>query len=141
MYTPATKLYIPGMGEVNLEEYRVHRAVQEYDERLMFGRNLDTGDWCIFVKMPHGEDPIAVLGFGTELPAPEEAVRRADAANTRKHGQAIRERMEAHNEEIREKKRKESEETAEIGAEILDYAYRKAGVHPAPRVFMPGKGI
>lgn len=141
MYTPATKLYIPGMGEVNLEEYRVHRAVQEYDERLMFGRNEDTGDWCVFVKMPHGENPIAVLGFGTELPTPEEAVRRADAANTRKYGQQIREQMEAHNDKLRAEKEKASEELAEIGAEIMEYAYRKAGAHPAPRVFMPGKGI
>lgn len=140
MNVPVTKLWIPGMGEVNLEEYRVHKAVQEYDERLMFGRNMDTGDWCIFVKMPRGEDPVAVLGFGKRVPDPREAVQRADAANTRKHGAQIIEAMEKHNRALDAEKALRTGELSEVGAEILEYGFRKQGAHPSPRVFFPGKG-
>jgi len=114
---------------------KVHRAVNEYDERLMFGRH-DNGDWCIFVKMPHGKNPLPVLGFGTELPTPEEAVRRADAANTRRHGQKVLDQIMADDARRRAKLDKESEELAEVYAEIMMDAQ---GVK-APQIFVP-KGI
>jgi len=121
------KIYIPGRGELHLDEYRVHRAVQEYDERLMFGRNELTGDWCVFVKMPHGEAPVAVIGFGREIPDPAEAVRRADAANTRKHGSEILDASLRHNAAIRETFEEASAEGAEAVKEALDWAIRVEG--------------
>jgi len=115
---PSEKIWLPGQGVVDMAPMKVHRAVSQYDERLMFGRH-DNGDWCIFVKMPHGKDPLPVLGFGTELPTPEEAVRRADAANTRRHGQKVLDQIMADDRRRRAKIEKESEELAEVYAEIM----------------------
>ena len=115
---PSERIWLPGQGVVDMAPMKVHRAVSQYDERLMFGRH-DNGDWCIFVKMPHGKQPLPVLGFGTELPTPEEAVRRADAANTRRHGQKILDQIMADDARRRAKLDKESEELAEVYAEIM----------------------
>ena len=132
---PSEKIWLPGQGVVDMAPMKVHRAVSEYDERLMFGRH-DNGDWCIFVKMPHGMLPRPVLGFGTELPTPEEAVARADAANTRRHGQKVLDQIMADDRRRRAKLDKESEELAEVYAEIMMDAQ---GVK-APQIFVP-KGI
>ena len=115
---PSERIWLPGQGVVDMAPMKVHRAVSQYDERLMFGRH-DNGDWCIFVKMPHGKDPLPVLGFGRELPTPEEAVRRADAANTRRHGQKVLDQIMADDRRRRAKLDKESEELAEVYAEIM----------------------
>lgn len=136
MYKPTDSIYIPGTGNVKLDEYRVHRALQEYDERLMFGRNEKTGDWCAFVKMPHGQAPMPVLGFGRTIPTPEEAVRRCYKADTKRHGSKIFDQMQAHNARIREAKEKATSEQAEVAAEILDYGYRVMGAHPFPKIYM-----
>jgi hypothetical protein len=80
--------------------------------------------------------PRPVLGFGTELPTPEEAVRRADAANTRRHGQKVLDQIMADDRRRRAKLDKESEELAEVYAEIMMDAQ---GVK-APQIFVP-KGI
>ncbi len=132
---PSEKIWLPGQGVVDMAPMKVHRAVSQYDERLMFGRH-ENGDWCIFVKMPHGKDPLPVLGFGTELPTPEEAVRRADAANTRRHGQKVLDQIMADDARRRAKLDKESEELAEVYAEIMMDAQ---GVK-APSIFVP-RGI
>ena len=132
---PSEKIWLPGQGVVDMAPMKVHRAVNAYDERLMFGRH-ENGDWCIFVKMPHGKNPLPVLGFGTELPTPEEAVRRADAANTRRHGQKVLDQIMADDRRRRAKLDKESEELAEVYAEIMMDAQ---GVK-APQIFVP-KGI
>lgn len=123
----ATRLWLPGQGVVDLAPMRVHRAVQAYDERLVFGRINDEshpayGDWVIFVKMPHGRAPLPVLNFGRELPSPEEAVRRADAANTRRHGMKIMDDIVRDDQRRRAALDKESEELAEIYAEIITNA-------------------
>ena len=132
---PSERIWLPGQGVVDMAPMKVHRAVSQYDERLMFGRH-ENGDWCIFVKMPHGKNPLPVLGFGTGLPTPEEAVRRADAANTRRHGQKVLDQIMADDARRRAKLDKESEELAEVYAEIMMDAQ---GVK-APQIFVP-KGI
>ena len=115
---PSERIWLPGQGVVDMAPMKVHRAVSQYDERLMFGRH-ENGDWCIFVKMPHGMTPRPVLGFGTELPTPEEAVRRADAANTRKHGEKLLHDIMADDRRRRAQLEKGREELSEIYAEIM----------------------
>lgn len=129
---PSARIWLPGQGVVDLEPMRVHRAVSQYDERLMFGRH-DNGDWCIFVKMPHGEIPLPVLGFGRELPTPEEAVRRADAANTRRYGTQILERIKKEDEATRAAHARERERLAETYADIM----KEAKGYKAPQIFVP----
>lgn len=131
----SAKIWLPGQGVVDLEPMRVHRAVSQYDERLMFGRH-DNGDWCIFVKMPHGEIPLPVLGFGSELPTPEEAVRRADEANTRRHGTKILEHIKKEDESRRAAIARERERLSETYADIM----KEAKGHKLPQIFVP-RGI
>lgn len=134
--TPAEKIWLPGQGVVDMGPMKVHRALQAYDDRLMFGRNEDTGDWCAFVKMPHGQAPVPVIGFGRELPTPEDAVKRCDAANTRRHSSQLLDmvtRDEIKRQEIYAKQR---EELAEVYADIMKEA---KGVK-APQIYVP-RGI
>lgn len=119
---PSDKIWLPGQGVVDLEPMKVHRAVQAYDERLIFGRH-DNGDWCIFVKMPHGQRPVPVLGFGKhKIPTPEEAIARADQANTRKHGDKLLRMLKQEAEERKAMADAASLANAEVYADIMKEA-------------------
>lgn len=138
---PAARIWLPGQGVVDLEPMRVHRAVNAYDERLMFGRINDEshpgyGDWVIFVKMPHGEAPLPVLGFGKQIPTPEEAVRRADEANTRKHGQKLLDDFHKERKSREYRRMKEREYLAEIYADIMSASKDFIG---SSRIYVPGR--
>lgn len=133
---PSERIWLPGQGVVDLGPMKVHRALQAYDERLIFGRNTDTGDWCAFVKMPHGQAPVPVIGFGKEMPTPEEAVQRCDRANTRRHGDQLLDLIKRDDERRRAALDKASEESAEIFAEIM----KDAPGYKTPRIFIP-RGI
>ena len=136
--TPAERIWLPGQGVVDMGPMKVHRALQAYDDRLMFGRNSDPnhpgyGDWCAFVKMPHGEAPVPVIGFGKELPTPEEAVKRCDAANTRRHSSQLLDMVTRDELRRRAELEKGREELAEVYADIMKEA---KGVK-APQIFVP----
>ena len=138
---PVDNIWLPGKGVVDLEPYRVHRALQAYDERLVFGRITDEkhpgyGDWCAFVKKPHGMPPHPVLGFGRQIPTPEEAVRRADAANTKRHGTKVLEELKREDVQRRNARDRESLNLAETYADIMMEAEH---VKP-PQIFVP-RGI
>lgn len=140
---PTNKIWLPGQGVVDLEARRVSAAVEAYDERLFFGRITEEGhpgygDWVIFVKMPRGEDPIPVLGFQYEIPTPEEAVRRAHAANTRAHGEAILQAVERdYQEQRRQAEYAEAEHNEEYAELMASGLRRQGGGHR--RVFMSGR--
>lgn len=123
-------IYLPGVGMVDTAVMRVHRAVNEYDERLSFRRNEDTGDWCVYIAMPHGQEPIPVLGFGTEVPHPEDAVKRVYAADTVRHGEAILDRINRDNEAIREEARYRASEASGDTAERIEKLMRAHGESP-----------
>lgn len=137
--TPAERIWLPGQGVVDLAPMRVHRAVQAYDERLIFGRINDQkhpgfGDWCVFVKMPHGQNPVPVLGFGkNEMPEPEEVIRRCDQANTRKHGDKLLRLLRQEADERKAMADAASLANAEVYADIMKEA---KGVK-APQISVP----
>lgn len=141
---PTNKIWLPGRGVVDLEARRVSAAVEAYDPRLFFGRIEEPGhpgygDWVVFVKMPHGQDPIPVLGFQYQIPTPEEAVRRCHAANTKAQGEAIIELVEK---DYREQKRLQEAAEAELQGEyveLMESGIRRMGAHPNPRIFVPGE--
>ena len=81
------RLWLP--NTVNYEAYRVDRAVREYDERLMFGRNEDTGDWCVFMRMPSPQEPFPVFGFGSRIPDPVEALAKVQEGHLVRHKERI----------------------------------------------------
>jgi hypothetical protein len=110
--------------------YKVDRAVREHDERLMFARNEDTGDWCIFIRMPGDRDPFPVIGFQDKIPEPHEAITKLNAGDTRKHGDRLL--MEARREDERRRKELEyvSDQAASEAVEATEFLMRKHGKSP-----------
>lgn len=97
-------IYLPGRGVVDLEANRVDRAVHEYDERLSFARNEETGDYCIFIKMERGWDGpdagLPVLGFGKQIPHPEDALKRLYQADSLRRGNEILDDINRTNDDV-----------------------------------------
>lgn len=129
-------LWLP--NGVSYEAYRVDRAVREYDERLMFGRNDETGDWCIFIRLPGDNPPYPVIGFQDTIPDPHDAIRRLNEGDTRKHGERIyKEILDS------EKKRRAmldyvSSQAAEDSAERTEHMMRQRGASPIIKVYSKG---
>lgn len=129
-------LWLP--NGVSYEAYRVDRVVREYDERLMFGRNDETGDWCIFIRLPGDNPPYPVIGFQDTIPDPHDAIRRLNEGDTRKHGERIyKEILDS------EKKRRAmldyvSSQAAEDSAERTEHMMRQRGASPIIKVYPKG---
>lgn len=126
-------IWLPRVGQVDSRAWRVNLAVKEYDERLSLGRNEETGDWCIYIKMPADHDPpyFPVLGFGPTQPTdPQAVVERLQRADLQRHGSRLySELMQAHERRKRES-RAVSLEQAGIAAEALEYLAHRSGRTP-----------
>lgn len=129
----SVKIYVPGKGLVDASMNRVDTAVNEYDERLFFAQNGETGQYCIFLKMPHGEDPLPVLGFDT-IPHPEDALKRLYYADTMRHGEKILDDINKNNAAIKKPFEDAAEDAGGQVAEGLEWAHRKLGTHPTTRI-------
>lgn len=123
-------LWIPGKGEYDVRAYRVDKAVREYNERLSFERNPDTGDWCVFIRMPSPEPPVALMGFHDQIPDPEHVVKRLYESDSLRHGEKIlndiiktQERFKAHKQYI-------ADEASGDSAERIEHMMRKHGKSP-----------
>lgn len=130
-----TKIWIPGKGEHDIRVWRVDKAVSEYNERLMFGRNEDTGDWCVFIKAPHPQDPIPVLGFGGEIPEPDAAIKRLYEADTLRHGDKILNNILREQAEYKRQLEYASSQAAEESAEVIEHMMRMRGDSPVIKSF------
>ena len=137
---PAEKIWLPGQGVVDLEPMKVHRAVRAYDERLSFGRNMDNGQWCVFIDMPRGHDPsiLPVLGFES-MPTPEEALDKVRRSDTKRYGEQILKMIEDDQARKEQIAAKAHDELSDMYAEIMESAYRRMGLAPA-RIIVP-KGV
>jgi hypothetical protein len=110
--------------------YKVDRAVREHDERLMFARNPDTNDWCIFIRMPGDRDPFPVIGFQNTIPEPHEAIAKLNAGDTRKHGDRLLLEARRADEERRKALDYVSEQAASESVEHVEHLMRKHGKSP-----------
>lgn len=113
------RIWTPGGTD---PEVLAARMVNQYDANLELGRHTMTGDWCIWLKRGPNEAPYPVLGIGPNLPAPEVLVERLRAADSRVHGDAMLQRMNAQNEALRKEQAYEAEQASGIMAEALDWA-------------------
>lgn len=134
MPAPASKIWVPRSHEMR-EAVPLQRALRAYDERLYFGRNEDHGDWCVFLKMPHGERDVPVLGFQDNIPTVEEMMKRVHAADTKRHGDAILVEMEKHNARLRAESRAKAEEAEGELAEVMESFLHAQGKTPYARSF------
>jgi hypothetical protein len=110
--------------------YKVDQAVREHDDRLMFARNEETGDWCIFIRMPGDRPPFPVIGFQNTIPEPHEAITKLNAGDTRKHGDRLL--MEARRADEQRRKALEyvSDQAASDAAERTEHMMRQRGASP-----------
>lgn len=147
MGSEPTNILVPGQGMVNSAALRVSEALKEYDERLRFGYNETNGDWIAYIVMPRdfeaayfidGQPVYPVLGFGTEIPSPELALKRLHEADTRR--QDVLKRMNAENERIAKIRKDEMEEFDAEMAERIEFELRKEGLSPISKVYFQLKG-
>lgn len=129
------RLWIPGYGTVPAHMRAAVRTVEEYDDRLILAKHEGTGDWVAFVQL--GPDRMfPVIGFGKELPRPEEIRSILERHDTRRHGDKVLREIERENARIQAEKRKAVDEAIEEAAEYADFGFRKfAGVKP--QIFIP----
>lgn len=129
------KLYIPGQGMVDLHLRRAMKAVEQYDDRLILARHEHTGDWVAFVQL--GPDRMfPVIGFGKELPHPDEIRRILEQADTHRHGDKILRQIQEHNDRLQREKRAATTEAIDEAAEYADFGFRKY-MGLKPQIFIP----
>jgi hypothetical protein len=145
-----SSLYVPGRGMVNLASTRVDSAVSEYDERLTFAQHPENGQWCIMLKMPADYDGpdgihlgtdrvIPVLGFN-DIPHPEDALKRLYQADSLRWGEQMLDDMNRRNEDRKKELQYKGDQASYEAAEAMEWFNRQQGLHPSPRIFVPGKG-
>lgn len=128
----ASKIWVPD-SHSDKQIISLSRAAREYDERLFFGRNEDNGQWAVFMKMEHGQDPVPVLGFGFELPTGEELVAKLWQYDTRRHGDRILDRMNQHNEQRKRELEAAADEATDIFVEGQESYLHRQGQTPYHR--------
>lgn len=130
--------FVAGRGMVDSDVLRVEKALNEYDERLYFDRNQNTGQWCAYLKTPPAEPDLPIFGWD-HIPDPEAALRRIYQADALRHGEEILDRIDRENAE-RMRPYNEAVEQAEAElAEAFEWGARQMGTHPSPRIFVPDK--
>lgn len=116
-----TNIWLPDSTSRNAYDIpvlRCDKAAQEYDPALRFGRNTDTGQWCIYLQRA-GLSPLPVLGFD-EMPHPEDIPKKLYQVDAVRRGNEILDEMNAEN------KRLEDLENAPMDAMIDAAGYELA---------------
>jgi hypothetical protein len=127
-------LWLP--TSVNYEAYRVDRAVNTYDERLMFARNEDTGDWCVFVRMPRPQDPFPLMGFGNEVPNPDVVLARVQEGHLVRHKERIWSEIVESQKQYRKDLDYLGDQASEESAEVVEHFLRQHGKSPVIKEFI-----
>jgi hypothetical protein len=125
-----SSIWVPGKGEYDVRAYRVDKAVSEYNERLSFEKNPHTGDWCVFIRMPSPEQPVALMGFEDQIPEPDVVVRRLYESDSLRHGEKIYNEAVKSQEAFKAHKRYLADQASEESAEVLEHFLRKHGKSP-----------
>lgn len=139
---PVTKsLWVPGKSD-QPNAWRVHQAVRMYDENLAFGRNEETGQWCIFMRQGTTQaastNDLPILGFN-DIPHPDDAITRLRKSDARRRGQEILDELNKYNEDINLERKRRADDAIGQTAEAFEYGFRKMGKHPQSRIFVPGR--
>lgn len=136
-----TNIWVPGSHEIR-EATAVRNAVRTYDPDLSFGRNEETGDWCIFLRQGTNKaastNDLPILGFGKDIPAPEAAMTRLLNSDARRRGTEILDELNKNNQDIEDIRKRKADEGIGLMAEGFDWGFRKMGKHPSARIFVPG---
>lgn len=123
-------IFIPHLGVVSEATARVDSELNRYDERLYLRKNLDTGDWCVYVKSPYwaDTDDLPVLGLGPVPPIDWYAVlSKIIQMDTQRHASKMLEQVNANNAKKKAEAKYKADEGAMYAAEHLEYARRREG--------------
>lgn len=131
-------LYIPGRGSMDIRAWKVDQAVNAYDERLMFAKNEETGDWCVFVRMPSPNAPYPVCGFGYDIPEVEDVMFRIRKADTMRNGDIIYNDMIRSQEKYRADLKYKGDQATGESVEVVEHFMRKHGKSPVIKSFSKG---
>ena len=125
--TAPLKMYIPGVGDVSLNQLAVQRAIEAYDEKLMLAKHEATGDWCVMLKKgPWEGKPFPVLGLGRgDLPSPEDVTQRLMAADTKRHGNKLLEQIRGNTKAREDAATAHADEGTNIAVEAYDWAFKQ----------------
>jgi hypothetical protein len=127
------KLWLPGLGAVDLRVRKVALAVDRYDPALRLARHELTGDWVVTM----GDSGHPIFGFGRELPRPDDVERILSEKDIKRHGKRIMAQLADEAERKRlDSKYRVSEDDGQL-AEHFEHQFRRVGRHSSPRVFIP----
>ena len=129
------KIYIPGEGTVDSSVYRVHCAVNAYDQNLSFRLNEESGDYCVYMRMPFPEEPVAVLGVGKNVPHPDYICKRLRESDVRVHGDKLFDMIVKEQNKVKEEKRYLADQASSDAAERIEKMLRNNGKSPVVKVF------
>ena len=127
---------------------RINRALTDYDERLFFARNDDTGQWTVYVKMErglgypvvHGETAMPIFAFPWYVHPGDldvaEIMDRIKDSDSQRRGIELLERMNAHNEKLKEPFERAASEATGIAAEVIESYKHDQGQTSHKRIFM-----
>lgn len=133
-----SSLFIPGRGSMDIRALKVENAVRAYDDRLMFAKNEETGDWCVFIRMPRPEKPYPVCGFGREIPEVDDVMVRIRRADTMRNGEAIYRDVVKSQEQHREALKYKGDQATDESVEVVEHFMRKHGKSPIIKVLPKG---
>lgn len=132
----SVRLYVPGHGMVDASAYRVQKAVKEYDERLLFAQNTETGQWCVYIQPERDAEPLPIVGFN-EIPSPERVCRELYQRDALRRGTEILDEVNARNAAIKQKYEDAAAEGSAIAAEGFEWGFRQMGAAPTTKIFIP----
>ena len=132
-----TELWTP-QGVLGTDESAAMRAVEEYDSDLTLAQNKETGEYVVALKDrgPDGQ-PFPVFSLGTRLPGPDEITRKLYNSDVRRHGGKIAQQIDRINAAKQKENELRADEGTQAAAEAYEWAFRKMGAHPTPRIFVP----
>ena len=129
------KIYIPGRGSVDSDVYKVDKAVNQYNERLSFKLNEESGDYCVYMRMPFPKEPVAVLGVGKNVPHPDYICKRLRESDVRIHGDKLFDMIVKEQNKAKEEKRYLADQASSDAAERIEKMLRNNGKSPVVKVF------
>ena len=124
------ELFIPGQGNMSSKQFLIVSALKEYDEKLMFARNEQTGEWCVYSRMPYPEPPFPVFGFGPELPDKHVVMDRVKSGDLRKNSDRIYKEIIQSQEKYRADLKYKGDQASEESAEVVEKFMRIHGKSP-----------
>lgn len=132
------RLWLPGYGVADSKAIRVSDALNAYDERLMFAKNEDTGDWCVFVRMPRPQPPFPLMGFGDNIPDPEVVLARVQEGHLVRNKERIWREITDSQKKYREELNYRGDQASEESAEVVEHFLRKHGKSPVIKSLSKG---